>query len=461
MPVLACILQSRKPMFSACRGQLSDSEKNVSDLQRRFRTVVCDGLLMVALMLAATAATAEDQRLGVASCASSICHGATRPLGEHPIRQDEYFIWQQQDRHSRAYRTLSNASSRKIGLALGINPSSAPSCLACHADPAATAARGPRYLLADGVGCESCHGAAERWLPEHKRADITLVQKVALGMQPLWQAETRAALCLGCHQGDAAHPISHAMMAAGHPRLVFELDSFTALQPAHHQHDADYAARKGAYQPARDWLIGQVSAAELHLQALAAGRFISHGLMPEWMQFDCTACHHGMDAARWQANRMPGAEPGAVPFADAPAQLLALWLTVVAPEEALAWREGQQRLNAAQARGADAVRVAAQQQLVALQSRVRPLISAAPMSMMQLRGLLRALVSDRSQAPLGSEQRAMALTVLTDALRLQGAPISATANQAIEAYYKTVRSVDRFDAKDHARALDAVARALP
>ena len=83
------------------------------------------------------------------------------------------------------------------------------------------------------------------------------------------------------------------------------------------------------------------------------------------------------------------------------------------------------------------------------------------MSMMQLRGLLRALVSDRSQAPLGSEQRAMALTVLTDALRLQGAPISATANQAIEAYYKTVRSVDRFDAKDHARALDAVARALP
>ena len=414
-----------------------------------------------ALVLVAPSARAEDLHLGVASCASSLCHGATRPLGTHPIRQDEYFIWQQQDRHSRAYHTLSNASSQKIGRALGIDPVSAPACLACHADPAATTARGPRYLLADGIGCESCHGAAERWLPEHTRPGITAEQKVRLGMQPLWQAETRATLCLGCHQGDAAHPISHAMMAAGHPRLVFELDTFTALQPMHHQRDADYATRKGVYQPARDWLTGQASAAESHLQALTAGRFISDGLMPEWMQFDCTACHHSMDAGRWQAARMPGAEPGAVPFADVPQQLLAVWLATVAPAEALAWREGQQRLNASQAKGADAVRAAAQQQLTLLQSRVRPLISAAPMTVSQLRALLRALVGDTSQAPLGSEQRAMALTVIADALRLQGAPVSTAANRAIEAYYNTVRSVDRFDSKGHARALDAVARALP
>lgn len=433
----------------------------MTDLQRLFRTVVCDGLVAVALALAAGSTLAQDQHLGVASCASSLCHGATKPLGVHPIRQDEYFIWQQQDRHSRAYRTLDTVSSRKMGRALGIEPSSAPACLACHVDSVAPTARGPRYLLADGIGCESCHGAAERWLPEHTRPGITLEQKVALGMKPLWQSETRAALCLSCHQGDAAHPISHAMMAAGHPRLVFELDTFTTLQPAHHQRDADYAARKGAYQPAQDWIIGQISAAESHLQALAAGRFISEGLMPEWMQFDCSACHHSMDAARWQAIRMPGAEPGAVPFADAPQQLLAVWLAAVAPAEVLAWREGQQRLNAAQAKGADAVRAAAQQQLAALQSRVRPLISAAPMTTMQLRALLRALVSDTSQAPLGSEQRAMALTVIADALRLHDAPVSSAASRAIEAYYKTVRAVDHFDLKDHALALDAVARALP
>lgn len=433
----------------------------MTDSQRLFRIAVRDGLVAFAFTLAALSASAQDQRLGVASCASSLCHGATRPLGEHPIRQDEYFIWQQQDRHSRAHRTLGNAASRKIGHALGIDPVNAPACLACHADPAAPTARGPRYLLDDGIGCESCHGAAQRWLPEHTRADITAEQKVALGMQPLWQAETRATLCRSCHQGDATHPISHAMMAAGHPRLVFELDTFTALQPSHHQRDADYAARKGAYQPARDWIIGQASAAESHLQALATGRFISHGLMPEWMQFDCTACHHGMGAGRWQATRMPGAEPGAVPFADAPQQLLALWLAAVSPAEAPAWRAGQQGLNAAQARGADAVRAAAQQQLLALQSRVRPLILAEPMTTTQLRALLRALVSDASQGPLGSEQRAMALTVIADALRLQGAPVTSSANRAIAAYYKTVRSVDQFDLKEHSRALDAVAKALP
>lgn len=417
--------------------------------------------MALALALGAASAAAGDRSLGVASCASSLCHGATQPLGKHPIRQNEYFLWQQQDRHSRAYRTLDSASSRKIGRALGIDPASAPDCLACHADSGAIAGKGPRYLLDDGIGCESCHGAAERWLPEHTRPGITLEQKVALGMRPLWQGETRAALCLGCHQGDAAHPISHAMMAAGHPRLVFELDTFTALQPAHHSRDADYAIRKGAYQPARDWITGQVSAAESHLQALADGRFTGAGLMPEWMAFDCSACHHGMDAARWQAQRMPGAAPGAVPFADAPQQLLALWLAAVAPAEVSAWREAQQRLNAAQAKSAEAVRSAARQQLALLHSRVRPLLLAAPVTTAQLRALLRGLVSDTSQAALASEQRAMALTVIADALRLQGAPVSPDATRAIERYYKTVRSVDRFDLRDHARALDAVARALP
>ncbi|MGK0321912.1 MAG: hypothetical protein ACI9JP_004111, partial [Granulosicoccus sp.] len=34
-------------------------------------------------------------------------------------------------------------------------------------------------------------------------------------------------------------------MGAAHPRLSFELDLFTANQPAHYSVDADYMARKG------------------------------------------------------------------------------------------------------------------------------------------------------------------------------------------------------------------------
>lgn len=417
--------------------------------------------MAVLLLCAAATGGAEDPHQGVASCASSLCHGATQPLGTHPIQQDEYFIWQRQDPHSRAWQTLHKPLSRQIGQALGLDAASAPACLVCHAETSSVAG-GARPQLSDGIGCESCHGGSARWLAEHTRPSLSLEEKVALGMRPLWQRDTKAALCLGCHQGDAAHPITHAMMAAGHPRLVFELDTFSALQPPHHRRDADYAARKGSYQPARDWLSGQATAAEIHLQALASGRF-AKGLLPEWTEFDCTACHHRMDAGRARPARMPGAEPGAVPFADAPQQLLALWLAAVAPAEAQAWQEGQKRLHAAQTQGLEAVRLAAQQQLVVLRTRLRPLIDAEALTTAQLRSLLRALASDAShrQAALSNEQRAMAFTVLADALRLQGAPLPGAASRAIEAYYKSVRSVDQFDIKPHGAALDAVAKALP
>ncbi len=416
------------------------------------------------MLLCATPASslAEDHHEGVASCASSLCHGATRPLGEHPIRQDEYFIWQRQDPHAKAHRTLYGAASRKMGAVLGIDAATAPACLACHSEVVRPALRGPQSHPSDGISCEACHGGAERWLSEHTRPGITLEEKVSLGMTPTWQRETRAALCLSCHQGDAQHRITHTMMAAGHPRLVFELDTFTSIQTLHHRRDADYAERKAAYEPARDWIAGQAKAAELHLQALTDGRLMN-GLMPEWMQFDCAACHHRMDAGRWKPERMPGAEPGAIPFADAPQHLIALWLGALAPAEAASWREGQRKLHAAQGEGVEAVRSAARQQLATLRTRLSPLLAGTTPSTAQLRVLLKALAHDTShqQAPLTGEQRAMALTVIADALRLQGAALPASASRAIESYYKAVRSVDQFEPKAHAKALDAVARALP
>jgi len=405
---------------------------------------------------------AADRHQGVATCASSLCHGATAPLGDYPIRQDEYFVWQRQDPHAKAHQTLHSAESRKIGAALGINAATDPDCLSCHAEVASPALRGPQSHASDGISCEACHGGAERWLAEHTRHGITLAEKVSLGMTPTWQRDTRAALCLGCHQGDAEHRITHAMMAAGHPRLVFELDTFSALQPPHYDRDADYAQRKAAYEPVRDWIAGQAKAAELHLQALADGRLMN-GLMPEWMQFDCSACHHRMDAARGQPARMPGAAPGAVPFADGPAQLIALWLAAVAPAEVAGWREGQRQLHRAQTQGGEAVRRAAQQQLVLLRTRLGAALTQSTPNSTQLRSLARSLARDaaHANAPLTNEQRAMALTVVADSLRQQGAALPAKASQAIESYYQAVGSVDGFEPRAHALALEAVARALP
>jgi len=55
----------------------------------------------------------------------------------------------------------------------------------------------------------------------------------------------------------------------------------------------------------------------------------------------------------------------------------------------------------------------------------------------------------------------MALTVVADSLRQQGAALPAKASQAIESYYQAVGSVDGFEPRAHALALEAVARALP
>lgn len=460
---LACAPDIREPIFATYKSKPAASQDVIRPhpLIRLMLTVAGVLPLWLGLSSAGRAVPPEGAPQGVASCASSVCHGATAPLGVHPIRQDEYFIWQRQDAHRQAYRVLLSARGERIGKAMGIDVATAPECLTCHAEQADMAQPGVAVHQADGIGCEACHGRAGGWLAEHTRPGITLEEKVKLGMTPIWQRDTRAALCLGCHQGDTTRRITHEMMAAGHPRLVFELDTFSTLQPLHYDHDADYAERKGAYAPAQDWLAGQLRATENHLQALADGRQLQ-GWLPDWVAFDCAACHHGMESERWQASRMPGARAGAVPFADTPQQMLMLWLSVVDVREAEAWRVAMRQLIAAQSSGVAAVRAAARMQAQQLQLRLRPL-ATRPLTAVQLRGLLRALVRDTSHAsaPISHEQRAMAFTVFADALRLAGAPPSRSLRLAIDAYYDTVRSVDRFEPEAHQRALAAVARALP
>ena len=66
-------------------------------------------------------------------------------------------------------------------------------------------------------------------------------------MYPTDQPVARAQLCLSCHFGTEQNKfVTHRIMGAGHPRMSFELDTFTAIQPAHYIADKDYAERKGA-----------------------------------------------------------------------------------------------------------------------------------------------------------------------------------------------------------------------
>jgi hypothetical protein len=142
---------------------------------------VAAGSLLVALFLfllpgptgaqAVQPTSGNFSYVGVASCAGSTCHGRSEANGRI-VRQDELMIWQNEaspsGAHSRAWRVLTEPRSRAIAARLGIGEAaSAPMCLGCHATPAAPSQRGPRFHTSDGVGCESCHGAAGGWLASH------------------------------------------------------------------------------------------------------------------------------------------------------------------------------------------------------------------------------------------------------------------------------------------------------
>ncbi|MDZ7687088.1 MAG: hypothetical protein U5O39_20785 [Gammaproteobacteria bacterium] len=122
-------------------------------------------------------------------------------------------------------------------------------------------------------------------------------------MYPTEKPEARARLCLSCHVGTEEKYADHDIMAAGHPRMSFELEAFTVNQPAHYHVDKDYLERKGNIQSANMWATGMAMKARRQLDLLRSDRFSGHGLFPELAFFDCHACHHPMDAKRMQATR--------------------------------------------------------------------------------------------------------------------------------------------------------------
>ena len=90
-------------------------------------------------------------------------------------------------------------------------------------------------------------------------------------------------------------------MGAGHPRMSFELDTFTAIQPAHYKIDNDYRKRKIVANGIQTWAIGQAIAMERRLDALLDPKRNKDGIFPELVLYDCQACHHSLMEQKWQS----------------------------------------------------------------------------------------------------------------------------------------------------------------
>ena len=373
----------------------------------------------------------RDKTLGVVNCASSLCHGSIAGWNGSPILQNEYIVWSRLDKHARAYALLLNDKSRRIAANLALPQPAHQSkiCLDCHSHNPAPAA--PAHAVADGISCEGCHGPAERWIASHTEPGATHRANISNGMFPSDQPLARAKLCLSCHFGSSDKYVTHRIMAAGHPRMSFEMETFTSLQPAHFKVDADYIQRKGHFDGVKIWAIGQAVAVATQIDILQDPRRGRDGVFPELTLFDCHACHHPMADTRWKPVSSFGKSisPGLVRLNDSGMLMLRLILRQIDPGLGERFTTAVAQLNQAMAGTGDLTERA--QAVKDFADEAARKIAGAGLSNDNLRAMALALVDDGLAGAYtdyaGAEQAAMALGSVVNTLHKVGQLKSAAA----------------------------------
>lgn len=367
----------------------------------------------------------DSPHLGVASCAGSTCHGAVEPWKNSTVLQNEYVIWQKNDRHARAYSVLLNERSKRIARNLGLeNAHTAKICLDCHADNVAQNKRSKTFQISDGVGCEACHGGAASWLGIHVSGLASHAENVAAGLYPTEEPVARAKLCLSCHFGIEQKFVTHRIMGAGHPRMSFELDTFTAIQPAHYRADKDYYERKQVVNGVKTWAIGQALAMSELLEAMISDSRGTDGVFPELVLFDCHACHHRMSNLRWEPRASVGLQPGIPRINDANLVMLRVILDQIDPELGKDLTAKSLALHQASTKGRDAL-VSAAKDLKAVTDKLVGSFAAHNFAKKDMQALLTAVVETGLQQReyidySAAEQATMAISSVMSAMRSAG-----------------------------------------
>ncbi len=152
------------------------------------RTILTIALALVAIS-AATVAFADPEIIGVPKC--KMCHKAKTG--------DQFKIWSE-SAHAGAFETLKNEQSAAIAAEKGLgNAWEAPECLKCHTTQnflgAAINAKA-KYDLAEGVGCEACHGAGS----DYKSKKIMKDREAALAAGMKLDGESN---CVMCHNEES------------------------------------------------------------------------------------------------------------------------------------------------------------------------------------------------------------------------------------------------------------------
>jgi hypothetical protein len=402
--------------------------------------------LVALTALGAMAEDAPPRHEGVATCASSLCHGASQPLKAYDkALQNEYTTWSQFDPHSNAYKVLLNKQSQEIARRMGIGPAhQAAACLACHSDAVPNAQRGVKFQLDDGVGCESCHGGAEKWLATHyQQPKIPRSQHLANGLVPLEKVEVLASTCLGCHIGDQNRYANHRMMAAGHPRLVFELDTYLELWRT--SGGREHYRKKSATNHSVIWVKGLVDSSRRQIALIERHGIGRLGPIPDFGVFACHSCHRDLRLTAFGGSTALGSEPGDLRWQDA--HLLVLQRVVSALQ--LGARIDLDRavvaLKKAAHGDAESLRVAVREVRSALQTSEQQL-NAVDWSATKMNVVAMALVDASRRGefpdPAAAEQAAMGMVVM-----LAGLKLDREKRAEIDRLFDELRDDNAFDQK--------------
>ncbi|QQR81763.1 MAG: hypothetical protein IPJ69_06615 [Deltaproteobacteria bacterium] len=339
----------------------------------------------------------ESSRImGAVTCSAAACHGGTQK------KKDEFSLWSTQDKHHKAYGVLFEPRSQKMAKILGLSHVAQEDdfCLGCHAVKS-DVSRNSKFDLQEGVTCEVCHGASEKWLEPHTQKGWTHPQSVKLGLVDLENKQVRGETCLHCHG-----TIDHKLLSAGHPDVVFELDTFSAMMPKHWEDKESWAGAKA-------WATGQVVSLKQHLNLLETlareGRPFDEGLK------NCFACHHNIYDVKWTLNDQAS---GKAAWDHAHDIVFLDFLKIAFPEQYSLIQPKIQFLDQAFLSGTERpeLLIAAAQEITSRLDEILPQIPGRPWGQVMIFNLIHTIILDPQASSQGyhvAEQVFMALDSLS------------------------------------------------
>lgn len=369
--------------------------------------------------------------------------------------------------HSRAWRVIQEPRGQAIVRRMGLDAAGVQrECAGCHASPGSA-------RPSDGVDCEACHGASGGWLSSHYTVGASHARNVAQGMTDLTRPQVKAQVCLDCHfSGDARGQfIAHRIMAAGHPRISFELDLFTTLQQ-HHDEDADYVQRKGGKTNSmRMWAVGQAEAVKRSLELYSQPARAMDGIFPEFTFYDCHSCHRRIydgEDGNVTAIRNPGRpiDLGTPPYNDENMIMLLAAARVIAPDAAATFDARAKAFHKAMLANR-AETVAAAQALRQSADALSARFASASFTREQTFAIMDSIASDaigeRYTDYEGAVQSVMAVDTLLNGLVNQGMVSAGSASGLrvqINQAYAAVRDPNGFQPLAFRRALGSAVRSI-